>query len=94
MKRESAATDHALALTLKIGAYLAFACIVAGLALHFVGFGDRVTMIGMIVLLATPVLRIVVAGVQFLREGDVAYVLVSLGVLGIIALAYVLGLHA
>jgi len=46
------------------------------------------------VLLATPVLRIIVAGVQFLRERDVAYVLVSLGVLGIIALAYVLGVHA
>jgi uncharacterized membrane protein len=94
MKRESASTDRALALTLKIGAYAAFACIVAGLGLHFAGFGDRVTVIGMIVLLATPVLRIIVAGVQFLRERDVKYALVSLGVLGIIALAYVLGLHA
>ncbi|HMF89942.1 MAG TPA: DUF1634 domain-containing protein [Candidatus Angelobacter sp.] len=94
MKRESAGTDRALARTLKIGAYSAFGCIVVGLALHFAGFGDRVTTIGMIVLLATPVLRIIVAGVQFLREHDIAYVLVSLGVLGIIALAYVLGLHA
>ncbi len=94
MKRESATTDHALALTLKIGAYSAFFCIVVGLALHFMGLGDRVTIAGMIVLLATPVLRIVVAAVQFLRERDVAYVLVSLGVLGIIVLAYVLGLHA
>jgi uncharacterized membrane protein len=94
MKRESSGTDHALALTLQIGAYSAFACIVVGLALHVAGLGDRVTMIGMIVLLATPVLRIIVAGVQFLRERDVAYFLVSLGVLGIIALAYVLGLHA
>ena len=94
MKRESAATDHALAVTLKLGAYAAFGCLVAGLALHFLGFGDRITTTGMIVLLATPVLRIVVAGVQFARERDMAFVLVSLGVLGIIALAYVLGLHA
>jgi len=94
VKRDQAREDKSIALSLKIGAYSAFACIVVGLALHFAGLGDRVTTIGMIVLLATPVLRIVVAGVQFLREGDVAYVLVSLGVLGIIALAYVLGLHA
>jgi uncharacterized membrane protein len=94
MKRDQPREDRSIALTLKVGAYTAFACIVAGLVLHFAGFGDRVTIIGMIVLLATPVLRIIVAGVQFLRERDFAYVLVSLGVLGIIALAYVLGLRS
>jgi len=92
VKRESAATDRILALTLKIGAYSAFACIVAGLLLQYAfRFGDRVTKIGMVILLATPVLRIVVAAIQFARERDLKYVLISLGVLGIVVLAYLLG---
>jgi uncharacterized membrane protein len=45
----------------------------------------------MIILLATPVVRIIVAGIEFLLERDFKYALVSLGVLGIVALAYWLG---
>ena len=93
MRRESAATDRILALTLKIGAYSAFACIVAGLVLQYAArFGERVTRAGMMILLATPVLRIVVAGAQFLRERDFKYALISLGVLSIVVLAYLLGI--
>lgn len=92
MKRESPATDKILALTLKIGAYSAFTCIVAGLIFQYAaGFGDRITKTGMVILLATPVLRIVVAGIQFARERELKYVLISLGVLGIVVLAYLLG---
>jgi uncharacterized membrane protein len=92
MKPEGVATERALALTLKAGAYSAFACIVAGLVLQYAaGFGDHLTRAGMVILLATPVLRIVVAGVQFLRERDLKYALISLGVLGIVMLAYFLG---
>jgi uncharacterized membrane protein len=39
------------------------------------------------------VLRIIVAGLQFLRERDFRYALVSLGVLAIVVLAYVLGIQ-
>ena len=92
MKKDQRTEDRLIALTLKIGAYSAFACIVTGLILHsFVGFGNRVTTIGMIILLATPVVRIIVAGVEFSLERDFKYLLVSLGVLGIVALAYWLG---
>jgi len=92
MKQESAATDRILALTLKIGAYSAFGCIVVGLILQYVsGFSARITQTGMVILLATPVLRIVVAAIQFARERDLKYVLISLGVLGIVVLAYLLG---
>lgn len=95
MNRENFATDRALALTLKIGAYSAFACIVAGLALHFATpWGDKITTAGFLILLATPGLRIIVAGIQFLREREYKYVLVSLGVLAIVVLAYVLGIQA
>ena len=95
MKRESASTSQALALTLKIGAYSAFACIVAGLLLHWgVNWGNKVTTVGFLILLATPGLRIVVACIQFFREREYKYVLISLGVLAVIVTAYVLGVQA
>jgi uncharacterized membrane protein len=95
MKLENRATERMLALTLKIGAYSAFACIVAGLAVHyFAAWGDRITTAGFLILLATPGLRIVVAGIQFLRGREYKYVLISAGVLAVIVLAYVLGIQA
>jgi uncharacterized membrane protein len=93
--RRDTAMDKMLSLTLKIGAYASFACIVAGLALHSVTrFAGKITVAGFLILLATPGLRIIVAGAQFLREREFKYVLVSLGVLSIIVLAYVLGIQA
>jgi uncharacterized membrane protein len=56
-------------------------------------FGSKITLAGVLVLLATPVLRIIVAGVQFVRERDMKYALVSLGVLCIVVLAYFLGIQ-
>jgi uncharacterized membrane protein len=92
---ETPATERMLALTLKIGAYSAFACIVTGLVAHyFVGWGGKVTTMGFLILLATPGLRIVVAGIQFLRGREYKYALISLGVLAVIVLAYVLGIQA
>lgn len=94
MSRQDVAADRILSLTLKFGAYTAFALIVAGLVLqHFTAWGPAVGRAGLIVLLATPVLRIVVAGIQFLREHDFRYALVSFGVLAIVVLAYVLGIQ-
>ena len=93
MNRQDVAADRVLSLTLKFGAYTAFALIVAGLLLQLaVPWGTKVTAVGLLVLLATPALRIVVACLQFLRERDFKYALVSFGVLAIVALAYILGL--
>jgi len=95
MSRQDVAADRVLSLTLKFGAYMAFALIVAGLVLQFVAsWGSRVAAAGLLVLLATPVLRIIVACLQFLRERDFKYALVSFGVLTIVVLAYVLGIQA
>jgi uncharacterized membrane protein len=95
MSRQDVAADRVLSLTLKFGAYTAFVLIVAGLALQFaVPRGIKVTTAGLLVLLATPVLRITVACLQFLRERDFKYALVSFGVLAIVVLAYVLGIQA
>jgi len=95
MSRQDVAADRVLSLTLKFGAYAAFALIVAGLVLQLVvPWGVRMTTAGLLVLLATPVLRIIVACLQFLRERDFRYALVSFGVLAIVVLAYVLGIQA
>jgi uncharacterized membrane protein len=95
MSRQDVAADRVLSLALKFGAYTAFALIVAGLGLQFVApWGMRVATAGLLVLLATPVLRIIVACLQFLRERDFKYALVSFGVLAIVVLAYVLGVQA
>jgi len=90
MRRDTAM--DLLSLTFKTGAYLSFACIATGLILGFVGsFVDKITVIGFLILLATPGLRIIVAGIQFLRERDFKYAAVSAGVFTIILLAFVLG---
>jgi uncharacterized membrane protein len=95
MSRQDVAADRVLSLTLKFGAYTAFTLIVAGLILQLAMlWGARVTVAGLLVLLATPVLRIVVAALQFLRERDFKYALVSFGVLAIVVLAYVLGIQS
>lgn len=94
MNRQDVAADRVLSLTLKFGAYTAFALIVVGLGLRFaVPWSIKVTTAGLLVLLATPVLRIIVAFLQFLRERDWKFALVSSGVLAIVVLAYVLGIQ-
>lgn len=94
MSRQDLRADRALSLTLKSGAYSAFTLIVAGLLLQFARpWGVKFTIAGLLVLLATPVLRIIVACLQFLRQRDFKYAVVSFGVLAIVVLAYVLGIQ-
>jgi uncharacterized membrane protein len=95
VNRQDFAIDRMLSHTLKLGAYTALALILAGLTLqHFAAWGSKITAAGLLVLLATPALRIIVACIQFLHERDFKYALVSFGVLAIVVLAYVLGLQA
>jgi uncharacterized membrane protein len=93
MSRQDFAADRVLSITLKAGAYTALALIVAGILLQWITpWGAKVATAGLLVLLATPALRIVMAGIQFSRERDLKYALVSLGVLCIVVLAYFLGI--
>ncbi len=91
--RTDPAADRVVALTLKIGAYLAFSLIAAGLVMQiWLPMGKRVASAGLLVLLFTPLVRIVVAGLQFAHERDWKYVVVSTVVLGVMVLAYALGI--
>ena len=95
MSHRDLVADRVLSHTLKAGAYTAFALIVTGLLIQtFSSWGSKVAVAGLLVLLATPAIRVVVAGIQFLRERDFKFALVSLGVLTIVALAYLLGIRA
>jgi len=91
--RSDPAADRVVARTLKIGAYAAFSLIAAGLLLQiWLPLGKKVASAGLLVLLLTPLVRIVAAGFQFVHEHDWKYALVSLVVLGIMILAYALGI--
>jgi uncharacterized membrane protein len=95
VNRQDFAADRILSLTLKAGAYTALFLVLAGLLLQWVTpWGSRISAAGLLVLLATPGLRIVVACIQFFHERDLKYALVSLGVLAIVLLAYFLGIQA
>ena len=96
MRRQDVAADRVLAFTLRAGAYTAFALIVAGLLVQIpaASVGSKITNAGVVVLLATPALRVIVAALPFLRERDYKFALVSFGVLTIVLLAYFLGVQA
>ena len=95
MNRQDVAADRLLAFTFKAGAYTSLLLIVAGIILqHVATWGSSVAKAGLLVLLLTPAIRIVVACIQFFRERDTRYGLVSLGVLAIVVLAYFMGIQA
>ena len=91
MKREPQ-FDLIVSWVLRIGAYAAFALMVAGMAASlFLPEPQALTIlkIGVLVMLATPVVRILVAGILFALEKDWRYVAVSAGVLAIVLLGAV-----
>lgn len=89
------AFDRAVALVLRIGAFGCFFIMLAGL-MSSLFIGGRVPVqlerVGVLLMLATPVVRVVVACVLFFREKDFRYGWVSLGVLVILMLGAVFGI--
>lgn len=55
------------------------------------GNDSGIIYLGIVVLVATPVFRVAVSSVYFLREGDRKYVLISLAVLSMLIFALVSG---
>jgi uncharacterized membrane protein len=87
--------DRILAGTLRLGAYLSFALIVTGLLAQAAGSGHAAALItraGILLLMATPVMRIAAACIVFLRERDRKYALISLAVLTIVVLTSIFAL--
>jgi len=55
--------------------------------------GAAIIQLGVIILIATPVLRVAFSAVAFLLEKDYMYVVITLIVLGIILTNMILGIH-
>jgi len=89
------AFDRAVALVLRIGAFSCFFIMLAGLMVGLFLTGRiplAIERFGVLLMLATPVVRVAVACFLFFREKDYRYGWVSLGLLTILLLGSVFGL--
>lgn len=87
--------DRAVALVLRAGAFGCFFIMLAGLIDGLFMRGHiplDIERAGVLLMLATPVVRVLVACVLFFREKDFKYGWVSLGVLVILLLGAVFGI--
>ncbi len=89
------AFDRAVALVLRIGAFGCFFIMLAGL-IDGLFMAGRVSLdierVGVLFMLATPVVRVIVACFLFFREKDYRYGWISLGVLVILLFGAVFGI--
>ena len=89
------AFDRIVALVLRTGAFACFFIMLAGLlvsafAKNYIPL--EIERVGVLLMLATPVVRVIVACFLFLREKDYRYGWISLGVLVILMLGAVFGI--
>ena len=89
------AFDRVVALVLRVGAFGCFFIMLAGLLVGLFVHGrvpGDIERAGVQLMLATPVVRVAVAGVLFLRERDWRYGAISFGVLAILLLGAIFGI--
>jgi uncharacterized membrane protein len=89
------AFDRAVAMVLRVGAFGCFFIMLAGLMAGLFLSGHiplGIERAGVLLMLATPVVRVMVACFLFFREKDFKYGWVSLGVLVILMLGAVFGI--
>jgi uncharacterized membrane protein len=89
------AFDRAVALVLRVGAFSCFFIMLAGLIVGLFIPGRiplAIERVGVLLMLATPVVRVVVACVLFFREKDYRYGWISLGVFVILMLGALFGI--
>jgi uncharacterized membrane protein len=93
-EREHQQEGKVLGWTLRLGSYGSVALIALGSLLFMIhaNAADTVLRAGFLLLMFTPAIRIVVAGIMYLKEKDYRYALVSLVVLSIVTATSVLSL--
>jgi uncharacterized membrane protein len=87
--------DRIVALVLRTGAFACFFVMLAGLIVSLFMKGAiplEIERAGVLLMLATPVVRVIVACFLFFRERDYRYGYISLGVLVILMLGAVFGI--
>ena len=93
--------EHLLARVLHRGTWFAWSVIALGLALPMVGWSQasfammytRIITVGIALLIALPVLRVVLMVIVFVRARDFRFSAIAMLVLAIIVLGSVLGMH-
>jgi len=86
--------DRVVALVLRVGAFGCFFIMLTGLLVGLFVHGRiplAIERAGVLLMLVTPVVRVLVACVLFFREKDRKYGLISLGVLVILIVGSVFG---
>ncbi len=89
------AFDRIVALVLRVGAFACFFIMLAGLLIGLFIHGRipaQIERAGVLLMLATPAVRVAVAGVLFLREKDWKFGAISFGVLTILLLGALFGI--
>ena len=89
------AFDRVVALVLRVGAFSCFFVMLAGLIAGLFTHGPipgAIERAGVLLMLATPVVRVMVACFLFFRENDRKYGWISLGVLTILLLGAAFGI--
>lgn len=89
------AFDRIVALVLRVGAFACFFVMLAGLLIGLFIHGPvpaQIERAGVLLMLATPAVRVAVAGVLFLREKDWKFGAISFGVLTILLLGALFGI--
>jgi len=87
--------DRIVALVLRVGAFGCFFIMLAGLLVGIFIPGripEEIERAGVLLMLATPAVRVLVAGILFLREKDWKYGAISFGVLTILLLGAAFGI--
>lgn len=76
------------------GVVLSFLLLAAGTAAHLrdAAAGGNLIQAGLVVLIATPFVRILVLMFEFLRRGEVAFVMMGIGVLLLLGVSVWIGL--
>ena len=93
-KGETEAIELVLARLLRVGSLIAAALLAAGIlamVLGQTGFAPKLITAGLLVLLCTPVMRVLVAALIFVREKDWHFAFFSLVVLCALAAGVYLG---
>ena len=86
--------DRIVSQALKFGAYVGFAILAAALVTTFVApsYAMMLAKVGVIVMIATPPFRLLIALIVFLYERDFRYAAITSGVLLILLLSALFGI--
>lgn len=94
-RRVDARLERWLGLTLRVGVIVATTLLTVGLALQLAAIaGDAARVlahVGLIVLMATPVARVVISVVEYASQRDWPFLALTLTVLGILVVSFLLG---